>query len=100
MMITPAILSAPRCWRNSVLSPSVMFVSCGFLDMWDSKLDRMNERKKDRPYSFLESFILAVGCMRSYFHLPYRQAEGIIKAIGKSLPRHSSHGHICKRINN
>ncbi len=24
--------------------------------------------------------------------------EGIIKAIGKSLPNHTSYGHMCKRI--
>jgi transposase len=68
--------------------------------MWDSELDRMNESKKGRPYSFPDSFILVIGYMRSYFHLPYRQTEGIIKATGKSLPRHPSYGHICKRINN
>jgi len=37
--------------------------------------------------------------MRTYFHLPYRQTEGIIKATGRSLPHHPSYGHICKRIN-
>ena len=60
----------------------------------------MNENKKGRPYYFPEPFILVIGYMRSYFHLPYRQTEGIIKATGKSLPRHPSYGHICKRINN
>jgi len=60
----------------------------------------MNENKKGRPYYFPEPFILVIGYMRSYFHLPYRQTEGIIKATGRSLPRHPSYGHICKRINN
>jgi len=68
--------------------------------MWDSELEGMNESKKGRPYSFPESFILVIGYMRIYFHLPYRQTEGIIKATGKSLPNHPSYGHICKRINN
>jgi hypothetical protein len=68
--------------------------------MRDSELDRKNESKKGRPYSFPDSFILVIGYVRSYFHLPYRQTEGIIKATGKSLPRHPSYGHICKRINN
>ena len=68
--------------------------------MWDSELARMNENKKGRPYSFPDSFILVVGYMRTYLHLPYRQTEGIIKATGKSLQHHPSYGHICKRINN
>ncbi len=37
--------------------------------------------------------------MRYFFHLPYRQTEGIIKATGKSLPSNPSYGHIRKRIN-
>ena len=37
---------------------------------------------------------------RSYsFYLPYRQTEGIIKAIRKRLHDNPSYGHICKRIN-
>ena len=38
--------------------------------------------------------------MRTYFHLPYRQTEGIIKTTEKSLLRNPCYGHICKRINN
>ncbi len=60
----------------------------------------MKIRKKGKLYSFPHSFILVIGYMRSYLHLPYRQTEGIIKAtVGKSLPFHPSYGHICKRIN-
>jgi hypothetical protein len=59
----------------------------------------MNENKKGKPFAFPGSFILAIGYIRVYFHLPYRQTEGIIKATGKSLPNHPSYGHICKRIN-
>ena len=29
-----------------------------------------------------------IGYMRIYFHLPYRQTKGIIKATGKNLPSH------------
>jgi len=34
-----------------------------------------------------------------YFHLPYRQTEGIIKATGKNLPDHPSYSQICRRVN-
>jgi transposase len=88
----------PSYNRSLVRRGEILF-SYGFLDMWDSELDRMNESKKGRPYSFPDSFILVIGYMRAYFHLPYRQTEGIIKATGKSLPHHPSYGHICKRIN-
>ena len=58
----------------------------------------MKTRKEEN--SFIQNtFILVIGYMRIYFHLPYRQTEGIIKATGKSLPNHPSYGHMCKRIN-
>jgi hypothetical protein len=41
--------------------------------------------------------------IRVYFHLPYRQTEGIIKAtIGKSIPDYKqppSYSQICRRTN-
>ena len=68
-----------------------------FLDVWDVNLYRMNENKKGKPYSFPDSFLLIVGYMRIYFHLPYRHTEGIIKATGKNLPVHPSYSQICIR---
>ena len=62
----------------------------------------MNKSKKGKPFTFPDSFILVIGYIRTSFHLPYRQTEGIINATGKRLllPANPSYGHICKRINN
>ncbi len=65
--------------------------------MGDANLDKMNEIKKGKPYSFPDSFLLIIGYMRIYFHLPYRQTEGIIKATGKNLPVHPSYSQVCSR---
>ena len=62
-------------------------------------LTRMNENKKGKPYSFPDSFIHIIGYIRIYFHLPYRQTEGIIKATGKNIPDHPSYSQICRRVN-
>lgn len=59
----------------------------------------MNKNKKGKPFEFPNSFILVIGYIRTSFHLPYRQTEGIVKATGKGLPGNPSYGHICKRIN-
>lgn len=47
----------------------------------------MNENKKGKSYSHPDSFVLVVivvvivvGYIRVYFHLPYSQTEGLIKA--------------------
>jgi IS5 family transposase len=88
----------PSYNRSLVRRGEILF-SHGFLDEWDTALTKMNENKKGRKFVYPGSFILAVGYVRIYFHLPYRQTEGIIKATGRSLPSHPSYGHMCKRVN-
>ncbi len=51
-----------------------------------------------------DSFILIIGHIKVYLHLPYRQTEGIIKAtIGKSILEDKqpspSYPQICRRTN-
>ena len=59
--------------------------------------------RKAKKYRFPESFILIIGNIRAYFHLPYRQTEGIIKAtLGKSLlpvDKKPSYSQTCRRTN-
>ena len=82
----------PSYNRSLVRRGEILF-SHGFLDGWDTALTKMNENKKgNRKFVYPDSFILAVGYVRIYFHLPYRQTEGIIRATGKSLPNHPSYG--------
>ncbi len=88
----------PSYNRSLVRRGEILF-SYDFLDEWDTVLAKMNENKKGRKFIYPDSLILVIGYVRLYFHLPYRQTEGIIKATGKNLPSHPSYGHICKRIN-
>ena len=88
-------------YNHSLVRRGEILFSYDFLDTWGYELERMNEGKKGKPFTFPDSFILVIGYIRYSFHLPYRQTEGIIKATGKRLllPSNSSYGHICKRIN-
>ena len=89
----------PSYNRSLVRRGEILF-SYDFIDSWGSEIEIMNKNKKGKPFSFPNSFILAIGYIRYSFHLPYRQTEGIINATGKGLPGNSpSYGHICKRIN-
>ncbi|VFJ14514.1 IS5 family transposase [Candidatus Nitrosocosmicus franklandus] len=89
----------PSYNRSLVRRGEILF-SYDFLDGWDCELDRMNEGKIGKPFTFPDSFILVIGYIRYSLQLPYRQTEGIIKATGKRLPeKPPSYGHICKRIN-
>jgi hypothetical protein len=87
-------------YNQSIVRRGEILFSYDFLDMWDYNLDRMNENKKGKPYSFPDSFILIMDYILIYFHLPYRQTEGVIKVTGKNiLPDHPCYSQICRRLN-
>jgi hypothetical protein len=87
-------------YNQSLVRRGEILFSYDFLDMWDYNLDKMNENKKGKPYSFPDSFILIISYIRIYFHLPYRQTEGVIKATEKNiLPDHPCYSQICRRLN-
>jgi hypothetical protein len=91
-----------HCWpsyNQSLVRRGEILFAYDFLDYWDNDLAKMNENKNGKKYQFPDSFILAIGHIRVFFHLPYRQSEGIIKAIGKGLPEHPSYSQICRRVN-
>ncbi|MGC2384097.1 MAG: transposase, partial [Nitrososphaeraceae archaeon] len=50
------------------------------IDGWDDELSQMNHGKIGEPYDYPDSFMQLLGYMRIYFHLPYRQAEGVVIA--------------------
>ena len=86
-------------YNQSLVRRGEILFAYDFLDIWDDDLVRMNENKNGKKYQFPDTFILVIGYIRVYFHLPYRQTEGIIKATGKSLPDHPSYSQICRRVN-
>jgi hypothetical protein len=60
--------------QSLVKRGKILFAS-DFLDMWDYNLDKMNENKKGKPYSFPDYFILYRICHRIYFHPHFRQTQ-------------------------
>jgi hypothetical protein len=86
-------------YNQSLVRRGEILFSYDFLDNWDADLARVNENKNGKKYKFPDSFILVIGHITIYFHLPYRQTEGIIKATGKNLPDHPSYSQICRRVN-
>ncbi len=52
------------------------------------------------PFHSLNTFLLLLGYAKVYFHLPYRQTEGIVKAHAESkLPSIPHYTTISRRIN-
>ena len=60
----------------------------------------MNKGKEGRKFVYPDSFIKLLGYMRVYFHLPYRQTEGIVRAhAANTLPSIPDYSNISRRIN-
>ncbi len=51
------------------------------------------------PYDYPNSFIQILGYMRAYFHLPYRQTQGVVIAHANKAPYIPDYSTISSRIN-
>ena len=71
------------------------------IDNWNSELSEMNNKKEGRKFVYPDSFIKLLGyMMRAYFHLPYRQTEGVVhKHAFNTLPSIPDYSNISRRIN-
>jgi IS5 family transposase len=58
-----------------------------------------NESWVGEPYCYPDSFIRLLGYMRSYFHLPYRQTQGVVIAHANRVPNTPHYSTISRRVN-
>jgi len=60
----------------------------------------MNQCKVGEPFHYPDTFVLLLGYAKVYFHLPYRQTEGIVKGhVGDKIPSIPDFSTINRRIN-
>ena len=87
-------------YNQSLVRRGQVLLDFGVLDVWDHELSLMNEGKVGEPYDYPDSFIQLLGYMRVYFHLPYRQAEGVVIAHASTkvscIPDYNT---ISRRVN-
>ena len=70
------------------------------IDNWYIELEEMNKDKEGRKFVYPDSFIKLLGYMRAYFHLPYRQTEGVVREhASNTLPSIPDYSNISRRIN-
>ena len=50
---------------------------------WDAEIKEMNKEKVDEPFYYPNTFLLLLGYAKLYFHLPYRQIDGIAQGHAK-----------------
>lgn len=60
----------------------------------------MNNGKRGAQYHYPDSLIQFLGYVRVYFHLPHRQAEGVVMArAGNKIPSIPNYSTINRRVN-
>ena len=87
-------------YNQSLVKRGELLLAFDVIDNWDSELQEMNKNKVGEPFQYPNTFLLLIGYAKAYFHLPYRQTEGIAQghAHGKvpSIPDYTT---ISRRIN-
>ena len=90
-------------WRNyneSLVKRGKVLLDCDVIDNWNTELENMNKDKEGRKFVYPDSFVKLLGYMRAYFHLPYRQTEGVVRGhAANTLPSIPDYSRICRRIN-
>ena len=87
-------------YNQSLVRRGELLIGFDVIDNWDSELKEMNKDKVGEPFQYPNTFLLLLGYAKVYFHLPYRQTEGIAKGHAKGkVPSIPDYTTISRRIN-
>ena len=87
-------------YNESLVKRGEILLDFDVIDNWDNELEKMNKEKEGRKFVYPDSFIKLLAYMRIYFHLPYRQTEGVVREHASStLPSIPDYSNINKRVN-
>jgi len=76
--ITSSIVINWSIYNESLVRRGEIILGFDIIDNWNNELHRMNQGKEGALYRYPNSFIQLLGYLRIYFHLPYRQTEGVV----------------------
>lgn len=87
-------------YNQSLVRRGEILLGFDIIDNWHQELQEMNKGKVGEPFHYPNTFLLLLGYAKAYFHLPYRQTEGIVKAHAESkIPSIPDYTTISRRIN-
>ena len=87
-------------YNESLVKRGEVLLDFDVIDNWPTELEKMNQGKEGRKFVYPDSFIKLLGYMRAYFHLPYRQTEGVVREhASNTLPSIPDYSNISRRIN-
>jgi hypothetical protein len=67
-------------YNESLVRRGEVILDFDIIDGWYAELERMNEGKRGAAYGYPDLFVQLLGYVKVYFHLPYRQTEGVVRA--------------------
>jgi hypothetical protein len=87
-------------YNESLVRRGEILLGFDVIDNWDIELAAMNRGKLGEPFHYPDTFVLMLGYAKVYFHLPYRQTEGIVMGhAGNRIPSIPDFSTINRRIN-
>jgi hypothetical protein len=93
------VVNWPR-YNKSMVRRGEVVLDFDVIKNWDNELDKINDGMEGASYRYPNSFVQLLGYMRAYFHLPYRQTEGVVRAhAGKEIPSIPDYSTINRRVN-
>lgn len=81
---------ARRAWavyNEALVRRAEILFSFGVLDRWDGELESMKDGKVGAPYRYPDSFIGCLVDIKHFLKVGYRQVQGIVRALSKSVKR-------------
>jgi hypothetical protein len=87
-------------YNESLVRRGEILLGFDVIDNWNKELADMNRGKLGEPFHYPDTFVLMLGYAKVYFHLPYRQTEGIVKGHAKNkIPSIPDFSTINRRLN-
>ena len=90
-------------YNQSLVRRGELLLAFDVIDNWDAELKEMNKDKIGEPFHYPNTFLLLLGYAKAYFHLPYRQTEGITQGHAKgkvpSIPHYTTINRRINRLN-
>jgi hypothetical protein len=90
-------------WSNynqSLVRRGEILIGFDAINNWETELKEMNKDKVGEPFRYPDTFLLLLGYAKVYFHLPFRQTEGIAQGHAKGkVPSIPDYTTISRRIN-
>ncbi len=87
-------------YNQSLVRRGEILLGFDVINNWDTELKEMNKDKVGEPFHYPNTFLLLLGYAKAYFHLPYRQTEGIAQGHAKGkVPSIPDFTTINRRIN-